>query len=157
MKDVSEIIYLPYLLTLQAAENQIASIDFLTAARDSLHYLQQLTLSKNKLTALPALPLPRLTVLNLNENEIATAAAFEGHANLLNLNLAQNKLLNCAGISNLPKLKVLDLSQNEIGELTHGLHGLTSLEKLVLAKNKLVTLDGFPHFPALTHLVLSEN
>jgi Leucine-rich repeat (LRR) protein len=39
IKDVSEIIYLPYLLTLQGNENQIASIEFLTAARDSLHYL----------------------------------------------------------------------------------------------------------------------
>jgi hypothetical protein len=39
LKDVSEIIYLPYLLTLQANENQVASIEFLTAARDSLHYL----------------------------------------------------------------------------------------------------------------------
>jgi Leucine-rich repeat (LRR) protein len=95
LKDVSEIIYLPYLLTLHAAENQVASIEFLTAARDSLLYLQQLTLSKNKLTALPALPLPRLTVLNLNENEIATAAAFEGHANLLNLNLAEQTSQLC--------------------------------------------------------------
>jgi Leucine-rich repeat (LRR) protein len=42
LKDVSEIIYLPYLLTLQANENQVASLEFLTAARDSLHYLQHI-------------------------------------------------------------------------------------------------------------------
>jgi Leucine-rich repeat (LRR) protein len=39
LKDVSDVIYLPFLLTLNASENQIASLDFLTAARDSLLYL----------------------------------------------------------------------------------------------------------------------
>lgn len=56
LKDLSEILYLPFLVTLNASENQIGSIDFLSAARDSLHYLQAVTLTKNKLTSLPALP-----------------------------------------------------------------------------------------------------
>lgn len=36
IKDISEIIYLPHLLTVNAAGNQVASIEFLTGARDSL-------------------------------------------------------------------------------------------------------------------------
>ena len=100
LKDVSEILHLPFLLTFQAAENQIASIDFLGAARDqSLHYLQHLVLTKNKLTALPPIPLPRLTRLLVNENEIGSCAAFEGHAALLHLDLSKNKLQNLAGLS----------------------------------------------------------
>jgi Leucine-rich repeat (LRR) protein len=105
LKDVSEILHLPFLLTFQAAENQIASIDFLGAARDqSLHYLQHLILTKNKLTALPSIPLPRLTRLLLNENEIATCAAFDGHPAILHLDLSKNKLQNMAGLSNMPQL-----------------------------------------------------
>ena len=78
-KDISDVLYIPNLLTLNASENQIASIEFLTGGRDSLVYLQQLNLSKNKLTLLPAIPQPRLARLLLNENEIATCVGFAGH------------------------------------------------------------------------------
>lgn len=76
LKEVSEVLYIPFMLTLNLSENQIASIDFLSSARDSLMYLQAITLSKNKLTSLPALVQPRLSRLLLNENEIATCVAF---------------------------------------------------------------------------------
>ncbi len=93
LKDVSEILHLPHLLTFQASENQIGSIEFLSAAREQgLQYLQHLVLTKNKLTALPPIPLPRLSRLLINENEIATCAAFEGHSGLLHLDISKNKL-----------------------------------------------------------------
>ena len=151
------IVELPFLLTLNASENQVASIDFLSQARDSLIYLQHLILTKNKLTALPALPQQSLARLLLNENEIATCAAFGGHAKLTYLDLSKNKLTSTAGISNMPKLQHLDISENELVDVKGGLKNLNELKKLVLAKNKISSLEQFGTFDSLTHLVLSEN
>lgn len=157
LKDFSDITYIPHLLTVNMAENQVASIDFLTGARDSLMYLQQLTMTKNKLTALPALPQPRLARLLLNENEIASCAGFAGHPNLTYLDLSKNKLTSLAGLCNMPRLQHLDLSENELPDVKGGLSGMNDLRKLVLAKNKITTLEGFGSFASLAHLVLSEN
>lgn len=154
---MSDIIYLPHLLTMNASENQVASIEFLTQSRDSLLYLQHLTLTKNKLTALPSIPQPRLSRLLLNENEIASCATFGGHPSLTYLDLSKNKLTSVAGIVNMPKLQHLDISENELTEVKGGLNGLTSLRKLILAKNKIASLESFGSFPALSHLVLTEN
>jgi len=121
LKEIAEIIYLPYLLTINAAENQIASIDFLSIAQDSLGYLQALNLTKNKLTKLPAIPLPRLSRLLLSENEIASCEGFRGHATVLHLDLSKNKLASTAGLSNMPQLQVLELGENEIADITTGL------------------------------------
>ena len=114
-------------------------------------------LTKNKLTSLPAIPLPRLTRLLLNENEIATCAAFEGHAALLHLDLSKNKLQNLGGLSGMPQLQVLDVSENEVADVTQGLQAMPSLRKIILTKNKVAALDGFPRLPALHHIVLNEN
>ena len=113
---------------------------------------------KNKLTALPALPLPRLSKLLISENEIATCAAFEGHANLRHLDLSTNKLTSLAGLANMPKLELLNVSANEIADFPQGsLAGMNSLSVLYLGKNKIVSLEGFPRLPALELLGLSEN
>lgn len=89
----------------------------MTNTRDSLLYLQHLTLSKNKLTALPALPQPRLARLLINENEIASCANFNGHANIQYLDLSKNKLTSLQGVSNMPRLQHLDVSENELADL----------------------------------------
>ena len=98
LKDLSEILYLPFLVTLNASENQIGSIDFLSVARDSLHYLQAVTLTKNKLTCPPPPP-----------------------QTILHLDLSKNKLTSTAGIANMPKLQQLELGENEISEVASGL------------------------------------
>lgn len=157
LKDISEVLHIPHLLTLNASENQVASIDFLTGARDSLLYVQQLTLTKNKLVALPSLPLPRLAKLLINENEIASCAAFAGHACLQYLDLSKNKLTTLEGVSKMPKLQHLDVSENELTEVRDGLHGLPDLRKLILTKNKIASLAGFANMFKLEHLVLIEN
>lgn len=157
-KDISDVQYLPHLLTINASENQIASLDFLAASRESLLYLQHLVLTKNKLTALPAIPQPRLTRLLVNENEIASCADFTGHKTLTYLDLSKNKLASLAGLKDMPRLQHLDLSENELTEVTAGsLTGLEDLRKLVFTKNKVATLAGFPVMPSLQHLVLIEN
>jgi Leucine-rich repeat (LRR) protein len=50
--------------------------------------------------------LKRLRRLNLIENEINTAAEFEGHPNLEILELGKNKLKTTEGLGNMPKLRV---------------------------------------------------
>jgi Leucine-rich repeat (LRR) protein len=157
LKDISEILYIPHLLTFNASENQVASIEFLAGARDSLLYLQQLTLTKNKLTALPSLPLPRLAKLLINENEIASCVAFAGHSCIQYLDLSKNKLTSLEGVSKMPKLQHLDVSENELTEVKDGLQGLPDLRKLILTKNKIASLAGFSNMYKLEHLVLIEN
>ena len=69
-----------------------------------MQFLQKLTMSQNKLKELPPIQQPRLTKLSLNENEIDTAARFEGHQTLLLLELRKNKLTACIGLH---KMRVL--------------------------------------------------
>ena len=83
--------------------------------------MQALNLIKNKLTKLPAIPLPRLSRLLLSENEIASCEGFRGHATVLHLDLSKNKLASTAGLSNMPQLQVLELGENEIADITTGL------------------------------------
>lgn len=50
--------------------------------------------------------LKRLRRFNLIENEINTAAEFEGHPNIEILELGKNKLKTTEGLANMPKLRV---------------------------------------------------
>ena len=53
---MQEVVKLPYLLSLQANENQVESIEFLGANPESLQYIQIANLSTNKIKALPPVP-----------------------------------------------------------------------------------------------------
>ena len=55
-------------------------------------------LSQNKLTELSNIPQPRVSRLNLAENEIASCANFKGHPIISSLVLSQNKLTSCTGL-----------------------------------------------------------
>jgi Leucine-rich repeat (LRR) protein len=115
-------------------------------------------MNTHKLTALPAIPLPRLTKLHLSGGEITTCATFEGHPNLRHLDLSNNKIASLAGLANMPKLESLVLTQNEIADFPQGaLTNMQSLTVLQLGKNKIVSLDGFPRLPSLEILSLTEN
>lgn len=81
-----------------------------------------------------------MTKVILSENAIATAAGFNGHANIILLDLKKNKLVDCKGICDLPALEELYLGENEIAS-TDDLRGLPKLKKLDLNTNKLTTLN----------------
>jgi len=154
--EINEVMHLQYLININAQGNQIADIKFFEEYSQSLEYLQKLDLSQNKIQALTDLPQPRLFKVNLSENEIASAANFTGHANLLSLNLSKNKLVNLAGIHNMARLTELNLSENEITSLSL-MRNLPNLKTLNLNTNKIEVLDDLPDLPALQNLDLQNN
>ena len=68
LTEIDKITKCDNLIEVQASENQIASLGFLTAGEDKLQYLQKVNLSKNQITALPNIDCPTLKFLNLEEN-----------------------------------------------------------------------------------------
>ena len=118
--------------------------------------LQTIDLSQNKLKQLTTIPQPRVTRVNLSENEIDNCANFAGHPNMLLLELKKNKLINCAGLGNMPQLTELNLSENELTSLKD-LNNLPSLKKLNANTNKLESLDDLPDLPALEHFDIGAN
>ena len=87
---VHEIAKLPYILTINTSENQIANIDFFGTEKEAFQFLQIANFSTNKLTTVPEIHAPNLQTLNLNTNEITTAEAFKGHDALKLLELRKN-------------------------------------------------------------------
>ncbi len=124
---------LPYLLTLNASQNQLEDIDIFDD-RTKLQYLQTVNLSQNQIKELPEIHLANLISLNLSTNMIASAAKFKGHQTLRVLELRKNKLTSFAGIKDLPALQDLFAAENELVSL-EGLENLPSLRKLHLRKN----------------------
>lgn len=67
---------MPYLLTLNASENQIQDIGFFENNQEAFQFLQFVNLSKNKIQKLVKMVWPKITRINLAENEIADAVNF---------------------------------------------------------------------------------
>jgi len=145
-----------YLLTLNLSNNQIKSMDIFTD-QVKFSFLQFLDLSNNQITRLPAITLPKLRKLILNENQITTCEDFQGHAILETLELRKNKLKNCKGLKDMLSLSELDLSENEITNF-QGIENCPTLRTLNLRGNKLEKLRlPVPKLPNLYHLDVSEN
>ena len=108
LTEIDKIVKCDYLIEVQASENQITSLGFLTSGVDKLNYLQKVNLSKNQITALPNIDCPTLKYLNLEENQIASCD-FKSHDHLKYLNLNKNKLKNGQGLAGLKSLEVLTL------------------------------------------------
>ena len=72
-------------------------------------FLQMMDVKQNKLTELPNIPQPRVTRVDLSENEINTCANFKGHPIITSLVLSQNKLTACLGLGNMESLTELSL------------------------------------------------
>ena len=53
LPDINKIQPLEYLIEVQARENAIANIEFMTGPTTDLQYLQKVDLSKNQLTSIP--------------------------------------------------------------------------------------------------------
>ena len=72
-------------------------------------FLQMMDVKQNKLTELPNIPQPRVTRVDLSENEINACANFKGHPIITSLVLSQNKLTACLGLGNMESLTELSL------------------------------------------------
>jgi Leucine-rich repeat (LRR) protein len=137
IQDLSEVMKLPHLLTLQADENQVNKLD--CAAESELPWCQRLDLSKNKLTRLPSLlPFERLRFAKFAENEIASLEGFGDHPVLEVLELQGNQLTSLVGMGCLKNLRLLNIESNELTSL-EGLN-TPSLATLNLGSNALETL-----------------
>jgi len=130
--DLTALMMMPHLLTLQGDENAVVSLD--CVGNSELPWCQRVDLSKNKLTKLPSLlPLPRLRFAKFAENEIVSLEGFGDH----------------------PVLEVLELQGNQLTTLV-GMGCLASLRHMVLDGNQLTSLEGL-NVPALVKLDLGNN
>ena len=107
-------VYLPWKLR----ETRLKYLDALCRVLFLLPNLQELTLSHNRLTALPESlgGLPNLQLLNLSDNQLTTLPESLGNLqNLQTLNLYNNRLTALPeSLGNLPNLQYLYLSDNQL-------------------------------------------
>jgi hypothetical protein len=92
----------------------------------------------------------------LSENLIVTAERFQGHQQIIMLDLRKNKLTSCKGICNMPQLEQLFLGENEIAD-TDDLEGLPKLKKLDLNTNKLTHLKSLPRLESIQEIDVATN
>merc|ERR1712151_248456 len=156
IRDISTFVSFPHLLTINCSQNSIRSIQFMEEFSSHMQFVQAIDLSQNKITELTNIPQPRVTRVNLSENEISRTDEFKGHDALLSLDLKKNKLISLAGIANMPLLTELNISENEIKDLIP-LKNLPSLKKLNATTNKLESLDDLPDLPSLEVLDIGAN
>jgi len=97
---------------------------------NALNFLGEINLSKNKITQMGKIIVPRLFKLNLDENQINSCESFTGHDNLQVLMLKKNKLSNMKGISNCKKLKILYVNENQIPCFNKDIKDLPELQKI---------------------------
>ena len=134
---------MPFLYELNASDNQVNEINFLTESKTILKFLQKVDLSKNKLTALPQIKSPCIVKMNLDENQIASCDFME-HPTLKFLTLNKNKLVNGEGLCSLEKLEELHIQENETLTSIKGMDGMNALKVLNLNGSKLDSLNDFP-------------
>lgn len=108
LSEFDNLLYLKYLVSLDLSNNRIEDIRSLDNA-EILPFLSELDLSHNKIKRLVNIPLPRLQILVLSNNEIHQIE-FEGNNTLERIDLKNNKLRDISKLSGLSKLKWLDLS-----------------------------------------------
>ena len=156
IQNIDSVAAVPYLLTLNASTNLINSIEVFTDP-NVLSFMQFVNLSNNKITKFPAIQLPKLRKLNLNENKIDSCEDFQGHPTLEVLELRKNKLKTCLGLRDMPALRELYLAENKIKGLA-GLENLPSLKTLHLRQNLIkVLVKPLPDLPAIFHFNVREN
>jgi len=150
--DLTAVMKLPHLLTLQADENAVEKLDCALSAE--LPWCQRLDLSKNKLTVMPSLfPFERLRFAKFAENEIESLAGFGDQPVLEILELQGNKLTTLVGMGCLSSLRQLVLDSNQLTSL-EGLN-TPALAKLDLGNNMLESLAFINGAPVCRELILT--
>ncbi|XP_006143644.2 centrosomal protein of 97 kDa [Tupaia chinensis] len=94
--------------------------------------------------------------LILDKNQIIKLENLEKCRRLIQLSVANNRLVRMMGVAKLTQLRVLNLPHNSIGYV-EGLKELVHLEWLNLAGNNLKAMEQINSCTALQHLDLSDN
>lgn len=152
IEDLTEVMKMPHLLTLQADENKVKKLE--CAANSELPWVQRLDLSKNELTQLPSLiSFERLRFAKFAENTISSLEGFGDHPVLEVLELQGNQLTSLVGMGCLESLRHLNLESNELTSL-EGLDA-PNLDTLNLGSNALETLAFIKGAPTCRDLNLT--
>jgi Leucine-rich repeat (LRR) protein len=168
LTDISFLSKLPHLCTIDASNNLIENIDFLSAEDNSFQFLKLLKLSNNKITKLPHLNPPYLQAVHLNGNFINDCSGYRGHPQLTVMDLSKNMLETCDGIHKMPLLQELylaDMRKETKGEDEEAegastlrsfseLKELPKLRKLHLGNSAVMDLGNCPDLPSLQDLNL---
>uniref|UniRef100_A0A8C0IVV6 Vasorin n=1 Tax=Chelonoidis abingdonii TaxID=106734 RepID=A0A8C0IVV6_CHEAB len=132
------------------------------AALDTLENLLELKLQNNQLRLVPPLNLPKLLLLDISHNGIATIEAGAFHTvNIESLKIAGLGLssLDEELFQNLNNLHELDISDNSLGRIPEVLRRLRGLTKLSLAGNSQIAqlqVEDFGELPNLQELDISN-
>jgi hypothetical protein len=134
------------LVSLDAAENQIVSIEDTKALEGCMH----VDLSHNQLTTWPKFQAAQLEELNLSHNQL-TDLSLTGYKQLKALYLSHNRLSKLPALQSLKQLQHLDVSYNKLQKLPAELGQLSELRFLRLTGNplsdeqKALILAKLPH------------
>ncbi|KAF9561336.1 hypothetical protein CPC08DRAFT_635566, partial [Agrocybe pediades] len=98
--------------------------------------------------------LPKLDVLNLNDNELAWLSGIPG--SVRTLSVARNRLTGLTSYGQLLNLENLDISNNEVESLKQ-LECLKHLRELRADHNQIASLDGLERMDGLVKLSVQGN
>ena len=146
---------MPYLVRVDASVNEIKDVNVLNNP-ERFQFLQILNLKQNKIHVLPEMQAANLLTMDLSENKINDCSQFKGLPRLKKLNLNQNRLKDCMGLANCPNLEVLYVNGNRLTSIK-GIENLPNLRKLRLRTNQIEKFDYVPGLPNLEKLAISEN
>lgn len=134
IRDITPFSKLPYLMTLNAAANNIEDISCLSSP-EALPYLSLLNLSSNKIARAPQLSLQRLARLALDANPLTTLDGFVAPPALTHLSLRGTPLETLDSLPASETITALYLSHTPMQELRQLQH---------LPHIKTLDLEGVP-------------
>ncbi|ORX39455.1 hypothetical protein BD324DRAFT_333519 [Kockovaella imperatae] len=147
LADLSTVYTLPNLSTLQADNNNLATLDAQLGAR-----VREFSVPHNSITRFTLAPLSSmvsvtysLTHLNLSHGKISTLAdeAFHGLVNLVHLNLNFNQLTRLPStLGQLLNLEVFSCTDNQIVALPPGLGYMQKLREINFHNNNCRSIPG---------------
>ncbi|NXA87947.1 LRGUK protein, partial [Melanocharis versteri] len=150
--DLSCISHMPYLIELNASENELTTYFDFKAPKN----LREVDFSHNQIPKMQNLSAYHsLTKLLLDYNEIEEIRGLEKCHSLSQLGLSHNRLTAIKGLDNLP-IRSLDLSFNQI-EKVNGLKSLKTLQRVDLSCNKINSLQGLEEHDLLEVINLEDN
>jgi Leucine-rich repeat (LRR) protein len=141
------------LQSLEAADNLIEDIYFMSESKQQLKFLTSADLSGNKLTKLRQLLCVKLLTLKLNNNEVSSVE-LKSHQSLRSISMQKNKLTSLEGFTNLRELTQLDVAENQITTLK-GITECKKLKSINLSNNQIVQFDHIPNLPSLEEINLT--